>query len=466
VLKEGADMPSYEPFAMLDDARVLARYAGRKGLSIPQEVIEAIKSADEKIRAGSFAVVDELSLGAAIASLAKEIAPVRIEDLNARGEMTPTKWLSIGLTIFSLVLVVLIIKFTMDFSKLGIVVSDINGATQNDYFGQIAYARNLIEKSTTELEFNDTQKNALKQIRDIDGRLSASISTMQTICPSWFFCNQSQSENSNAGEVNTASLADAGAAKTAPVPDTGAAKTAPVPDAGAAKAAPVPDAGAARAAPVLDAGAAKAAPVPDTGAAKAAPVPDAGAAKTAPVPDAGAAKTAPVSNVGEVKTVPVPMVGEIKSKAKQQIDQAKEFAVDIGLGINDVAVFSRLYYIMRNAENMKLVLGGSILPLLYGGLGSAVYILRQFFVNRDRPNPDLTYTLGVVLRLGLGGVSGLAIGWFWTPNETTAVGEIATLTAPFAVAFLAGYSIELLFSILDRIIQAVNPNSPVPNPPV
>jgi hypothetical protein len=71
------------------------------------------------------------------------------------------------------------------------------------------------------------------------------------------------------------------------------------------------------------------------------------------------------------------------------------------------------------------------------------------------------------LRLGLGGIAGLAIGWFWVPTSAKAIAEVSSLTtAPFALAFLAGFSIELLFSLLDRIIAAINPTSSgPPNPP-
>jgi hypothetical protein len=64
----------------------------------------------------------------------------------------------------------------------------------------------------------------------------------------------------------------------------------------------------------------------------------------------------------------------------------------------------------------------------------------------------------VLLRVCLGGLAGLAIGWFWTPSSSKLINDATTYsTAPFALAFLAGFSIDLLFSILDRILQAVEP---------
>ena len=37
-------------------------------------------------------------------------------------------------------------------------------------------------------------------------------------------------------------------------------------------------------------------------------------------------------------------------------------------------------------------------------------------------------------------------------------------TTPFALAFLAGFSIELLFSLLDRLLNSINPNASQPRP--
>jgi hypothetical protein len=116
--------------------------------------------------------------------------------------------------------------------------------------------------------------------------------------------------------------------------------------------------------------------------------------------------------------------------------------------------------------DLALVLGNSILPLLYGLLGSVVFIMRQLFGEGENVFGSVISGTGeskllfgrVVLRICLGGVAGLAIGWFWTAQSTKQFTEATTFsTAPFAIAFLAGFSIEVLFSILDRIISAINP---------
>jgi hypothetical protein len=90
------------------------------------------------------------------------------------------------------------------------------------------------------------------------------------------------------------------------------------------------------------------------------------------------------------------------------------------------------------------------LPFLYGVLGSCLFLMRNMTSSR-------TATLdwvALAMRLSLGGVAGIVIGWF---GATAAAGfqPVGNLSVPFALAFLAGYTIELLFTVLDRLNKAV-----------
>lgn len=135
-------------------------------------------------------------------------------------------------------------------------------------------------------------------------------------------------------------------------------------------------------------------------------------------------------------------------------------AYGIDLRNDDV---SSAYFNRRQAESAVALLGGSVLPVLYGLLGASVYLLRRY-LGEANLEMDPNFGMRAYLRLGLGGIAGLAIGWFWTPSSAKAAMDVATLTtAPFALAFLGGFSIELLFSILDRIIAAVNPSTAARN---
>jgi hypothetical protein len=92
--------------------------------------------------------------------------------------------------------------------------------------------------------------------------------------------------------------------------------------------------------------------------------------------------------------------------------------------------------------------------MLYGLLGACAFVLRKLSDEIDK----LTYAhdarVRYALRLNIGLLSGLAVGWFVKPGA----GEpsIASLS-PLALAFIAGYGSELFFVALDRLVQAFAP---------
>lgn len=55
------------------------------------------------------------------------------------------------------------------------------------------------------------------------------------------------------------------------------------------------------------------------------------------------------------------------------------------------------------------------------------------------------------LRLNIGLLGGLAVGWFVNPGES---GSAIANLSPLALAFVAGYGSDLLFALLDRIVGA------------
>ena len=107
---------------------------------------------------------------------------------------------------------------------------------------------------------------------------------------------------------------------------------------------------------------------------------------------------------------------------------------------------------IANARHIIDVLQQIILPLVYGFLGAQVYALRRI----AREAAERTYReddkIGYTLRAMLGTVAGLAIGWFLRPDKLEIDG--ASSMSPFALAFVAGYSVDLLFTALDRIVLA------------
>ena len=104
------------------------------------------------------------------------------------------------------------------------------------------------------------------------------------------------------------------------------------------------------------------------------------------------------------------------------------------------------------------ILQSFVLPFFYGLLGAFIYVLRQ--LGEDTvPSPSSTGAQYYWLRLPMGALAGVAIGWILNPSDT--LGSVKSLQ-PFVFAFLAGYGVEILFSGLDRIVAAFTQASPTP----
>jgi hypothetical protein len=87
-----------------------------------------------------------------------------------------------------------------------------------------------------------------------------------------------------------------------------------------------------------------------------------------------------------------------------------------------------------------------LVPGLYAALGALIFFMRQI-LDDDRDNPTLDM---IFLRIAIAGMAGIVVGWIWNPTasaDTRSIG--ATL---FIVSFAVGYSIEVFFTNLDRLV--------------
>jgi cell division protein FtsB len=120
---------------------------------------------------------------------------------------------------------------------------------------------------------------------------------------------------------------------------------------------------------------------------------------------------------------------------------------------------SRLEYLFAPA---LLVWGNYLLPVIFGFLGAAIFVILDFFgkIRDGRLDPRDNF-LGWI-RLVLGLTTGAAVGLFfsaYTPPPaasgatTNLIGSLA-LTAS-AVAFLAGFGVEGVFSMLESLVTRV-----------
>ncbi|HEY2071813.1 MAG TPA: hypothetical protein VGG48_19795 [Rhizomicrobium sp.] len=107
-----------------------------------------------------------------------------------------------------------------------------------------------------------------------------------------------------------------------------------------------------------------------------------------------------------------------------------------------------------DAQTLKI-----LTPFVYGALGACVYLLRSLHEHIYDRSFDRRHKGEYYNRILLGTISGgILVLLFPLPKDGTAV------IGDSAVAFLAGYNTDLLFSAIERVTAAVLPKT-APTPP-
>jgi hypothetical protein len=89
-----------------------------------------------------------------------------------------------------------------------------------------------------------------------------------------------------------------------------------------------------------------------------------------------------------------------------------------------------------------------ILPGLYGALGAMLYFMRSI-LDPLMPNPRW---VRIIHRMALGALAGIIVAWFWQPLGGEG-GDLSNLGfGPFTFAFVAGFSMDIFFALLDRLV--------------
>lgn len=91
------------------------------------------------------------------------------------------------------------------------------------------------------------------------------------------------------------------------------------------------------------------------------------------------------------------------------------------------------------------------LPFMYGLLGSALFVMRNVASVRT---PAMEW-LAIAMRISLGGVAGIVVGWFSSASSNL-LPVTSLLSLPFALAFLTGYGIDILFNVLDKLNHVIS----------
>jgi len=115
---------------------------------------------------------------------------------------------------------------------------------------------------------------------------------------------------------------------------------------------------------------------------------------------------------------------------------------------------SKNIVVVQQASSLIIILNQYILPLLYGLLGGFAFVLRSLSEETKRMVYTPTSNIKFGLRIHLGALAGLVIGFLWGDFQGKSFGLVESLS-PLAVAFLAGYSVDYLFRMLDSLIGNV-----------
>jgi hypothetical protein len=115
------------------------------------------------------------------------------------------------------------------------------------------------------------------------------------------------------------------------------------------------------------------------------------------------------------------------------------------------APVNKLWELYIGTKFVLQILQTYVLPLVYGWVGAMAFVLRSLIVAVKNKTFRVELNVEYRLRVYLGLLAGLVIGWFLSPKGDARQFGVADLT-PAAISFVAGYSVEILFSTMDRIV--------------
>jgi hypothetical protein len=142
---------------------------------------------------------------------------------------------------------------------------------------------------------------------------------------------------------------------------------------------------------------------------------------------------------------------DVSALLARYITDLRQFNSTINVNFDPLFPNDYSYNLVQLQNGMRF-LGSWLLPGLYGMLGAVVFHMRRL-LDPNLPNPRL---LRFVYRIVLGGFGGIVLVWFWIPSGAApSMTEFAPLTS-FGLAFLIGFSSDVFFQVLDRLVAGVS----------
>ncbi len=102
-------------------------------------------------------------------------------------------------------------------------------------------------------------------------------------------------------------------------------------------------------------------------------------------------------------------------------------------------------------EHYGVLANSYMLPILFGMLGALVFAMREM-VTTPQNMGQLPIVIGYILRIFLGAIFGLIIGYI-NVGSTPAAGLAAS---PLLLSLVAGFATDAVISLLDRIALAIS----------
>ncbi|HEY5818040.1 MAG TPA: hypothetical protein VIU14_06525 [Mesorhizobium sp.] len=128
----------------------------------------------------------------------------------------------------------------------------------------------------------------------------------------------------------------------------------------------------------------------------------------------------------------------------QVLDQACKY----NLGYVSTSVPSVREWSYRIKEGIEPY-GIWVLPCLYAALGSMIFYMR-LILDPQQQNPPF---FRVAHRMSLAALAGMIITWFWEPAFGSDGAFNTVGFGLFTFAFIVGFSIDVFFSLLDRLVS-------------
>lgn len=102
---------------------------------------------------------------------------------------------------------------------------------------------------------------------------------------------------------------------------------------------------------------------------------------------------------------------------------------------------------------MMAALTGFVMPMLLGLLGACVYVYREIDDQIRTSTLEARQAVHGTLRMLLGAILGGMLGAIWTNGQAVQLEGVSLSLG--ALAFFVGFSVEIVFSVVDSLVRAV-----------